>query len=472
MVMQDEAIGAREEIVGVVYPDGREVAFSGSGARYQPDGTIVGRSTTGEEIRTPIDDVLYVKVRRLDAGKSLLATVAVLTVAALAAAIIIAATKESCPFIYSWDGERWVFDAEPLGGSVCEGMRRAEYSEMQSIKPVDGEYRVMVRNEVEETQYLDQLAIVVVDHPATLRPVADTGKAIYLTSTPVSPVYARDENGTDLLPFFAKPDGLFWQSRLPSRPVDTFPTDRHRLIAKFPRPNNAQRASLIVNIGTTLWGSNMIREFLELRGNTIDEWCYDIGERGPAWDQLRAFREREELWQLQIRVHEADSVAGQMFIRGAGPLAVEDRIFPVDLSRVTGDTVTLEFHPPVGFWTIDYLAIDYGEVVPAVAREMPVSRAVDQDGRDVTAQLAGIDEDYYVMPEQGNWCEARFAAPDYPPADRRTVFLKSFGYYTIHMDTTAAPRQDLLVQTGLRPGAASEYAMQRYLEWLAQMYGQ
>ena len=80
------------------------------------------------------------------------------------AAGIILATKESCPFIYSWDGHQYIFDSEPYGGAITRGLERDDYSELNHVVPDKGLYRLMIRNEVEETQYTNLMELIVADH--------------------------------------------------------------------------------------------------------------------------------------------------------------------------------------------------------------------------------------------------------------------------------------------------------------------
>ena len=114
-------------------------------------------------------------------------------------------TKESCPFVYSYDGEKFVFDAEPLGGATTRGLQRSELSKLESIKEVDRKYKIMVRNEVEETQYLDQLSLYVVDHSSDYEIYPDISCNIHSIKNLELPLFAEDENGKDLSKFIEKP---------------------------------------------------------------------------------------------------------------------------------------------------------------------------------------------------------------------------------------------------------------------------
>jgi len=41
------------------------------------------------------------------------------------------------------------------------------------------------------------------------------------------------------------------------------------------------------------------------------------------------------------------------------PIVAETRSYDLDLSNVTGDTVFIKVNPPYGFWTMDYIALEY-----------------------------------------------------------------------------------------------------------------
>ncbi len=466
-VLPNEGIPSGGKIVAVVMPDGQRTAFDRYGGTYDKDtGYITGTGVTGEVLRIKLDDILYLQVKKADPARSLLATVGVLAIAAAVTLVIVALTKESCPFVYSWNGESFVFDAEPLGGAICEGLRRVESSRLDHIRPDDGQYRLLVQNEVKEIQYLDRIQLQIVDHPIKQQVAPDQYNQLYSIGEVHAPVVAVNETGMDLTPFVSASDGVAWQSKMPVSLPAELERERHHHTYKFLMPPNTDRARLVYNIGTTLWGSNMIRETLQLRGTAAGAWYEAIQARGPEYQQMQAFLTREEIWHLGVVVDGSEGPVNQGYIRGAGPLAIEDRVMELDLSRVEGDTLTIEVTPPFGFWIIDNVGIQYDYVAEPVVTEVALSDAVNHQGESITESLTAIDSSYYVMHEVGDWCELVFDVP--PPADgtTRTVFLESAGYYEIQFDEMNPPQVELLTELGMVPGASVRYAFDRYLEFV------
>ncbi|MBZ0258701.1 tetratricopeptide repeat protein, partial [bacterium] len=81
----------------------------------------------------------------------------------------------SCPFIYTWNGERFDFISDalstgPLGLYVGGGFfppRPEEYIRIRGdqMKPIDGEYLVRASEELREITYLDRLELLSASHP-------------------------------------------------------------------------------------------------------------------------------------------------------------------------------------------------------------------------------------------------------------------------------------------------------------------
>jgi hypothetical protein len=186
--------------------------------------------------------------------------------------------------------------------------------------------------------------------------------------------------------------------------------------------------------------------------------------------ELIQFMEREELYLLKIYVLEGDAWVQHGYIPGGGPLITEDRVIALDLSKVSGDKLKIRLNPPMGFWSIDYLGIEYdNNPVPPVT-EVPLAKAEDQLGNNISVILSAMDNKYLELPKVGDWAKVNFDAPPPEKGNERTVFLKTSGYYEIHIAKDQSEQTQLIRQLLTTPGLIVEYAMDEYLKWrMAQL---
>jgi len=82
----------------------------------------------------------------------------------------------SCPFLYTWNGERFEFVTDFLGGGEMgywEGPRTYNHADPiefvrirdDQLHEKDGRYEIRVTNELEETLFLDRLQLIAIGHP-------------------------------------------------------------------------------------------------------------------------------------------------------------------------------------------------------------------------------------------------------------------------------------------------------------------
>ncbi|MHC4450557.1 MAG: FG-GAP-like repeat-containing protein [Planctomycetota bacterium] len=131
----------------------------------------------------------------------------------------------SCPFVYTFDGERWHFIADvqsgvPLGLPVADGIYlKARSNETilipgDALKPVGGALKVDVTEEFRELFYMDSVVLRAIDHPADVRPVLNEGFTVM--SFPEfrvhglrdlrPPLRATDHRGNEITPLLTKRD--------------------------------------------------------------------------------------------------------------------------------------------------------------------------------------------------------------------------------------------------------------------------
>ena len=412
-------------------------------------------------VTIPFSEIDFVWAKRTNAAATFLAVVGVIALVGIG----VASTKESCPFIYSYDGHAYVFDAEPYGGATSVGLKRTEWCGLEHLKEVNGEYRIRITNEVDETQHTDEVKLVVVDHPQGVKAVPDESGTVHTIGQPIIPIAARDKRGRDILPLVRENDWIFWQSRLEEKNPDDPADIRDELVFEFPKPPGATRAKLLLNGCNTLWASQMVKRFLELYGEEVTKCYAAVDARGPAYQNLANWNLREELYRLRIRTETKEGWVSKGTVVGGGPFISEDKVYSLDLNDVPGETLKIKFLPPPGFWMINYIAVDYTDDLPVQTTEIAPVQAMDLGGRDIRETLSQNDEDYFVMPNIGDWANVSFLAPLPQPGLSRTVLCKASGFYDIHMEAKGKPRLDVLGRFLTEPDFAARYALREYVQW-------
>lgn len=136
----------------------------------------------------------------------------------------------SCPFLYSWDGERFAFVTDvlgitPLGLPMAPGMLvPPDHDEFvlirgSQLKPKDGEYVLQLTEELREVTYLDRARLDVIDHPAgvevfpnerfTLPPFPEPH--VHTVAGALAPRAALGSDGRDWTSELARDDGRLAQ---------------------------------------------------------------------------------------------------------------------------------------------------------------------------------------------------------------------------------------------------------------------
>ena len=449
----------QEHLAGVTTLAGRDIEFD-SAAVITKD-TVYARAHK-QRLVIPADSVQRWWLRRTDAGKTVLAVFGVAAGVVVVAGVIAAATKESCPFIYSWNGEQYVFEAEPYGGAITRGLERDDYGVLPSLASQAGAYRLLVTNEVNETQMTNLFELWAVDHAPGLRVVPDEWGRLHTLSGSVAPSSATDQTGRDLLPWLSRDDRKIWE---PLPLADSAGGLRDEVVLSFPRPPGATRAKLVHRVATALWGSHMIRAMMELRGTAVNDWYAHIDSMPAAADSIRAWAVREELYGLLLQVEETSGWRVRGIVPGGGPFLASERVVPLDLSGVRGDTVRIRIRPPRGFWALGYFAMDYSADQPVAVDTIAPRSARGNGAGNILASITAADTMYHAMPRTGDRATLEFPVPVMHPGRERTVVLHSRGWYRLHL-TPGGPPDTAMVHRVLEvPGAAVQFSASQYRQW-------
>ncbi len=301
----------------------------------------------------------------------------------------------SCPYLYVWDGNGYVFDNDimPFRGRSAENTNY--YRIQQALIPEDGYYKVRIAEELPETSYLDSVRLFTIDHPAAVDVYPDLKGNIFNISNPQPLLSCTDGQGNDQL------------SRLRVR------EEAHTPDTYF----EGKR------------GDYIIADFGNLSGNKIIKLV--ITSNGPAVDDSRPlplkYTSGKNIY-IESLVNRGSVTDWQTHFVFSPHELWATNVFDITtiLPDANGD-YKLRF-----FFTnthkVDFIGIDTSPEVDKEVHELAPVYA--RAGEDVLSRVSGVDGNYLVMKKGGEL----FLKFPYQPASNRSGFKRDFvfvsrGYY-------------------------------------------
>ena len=177
--------------------------------------------------------------------------------------------KGSCPFLYTWDGDKYVFAKDiiwrsalgmPLG--IMGGTTKHAFPDasddflkipVENFKAKDGEYLIQVTSELWETIYMDKIQLVSVDHPDSVEvfvpeqfsPPPFPGLKIFQVPKKQLPVSAKDSKGNDVLALITEKDDKYVSDFKPETYQGV--TEMHELILDPGKAGQSKNLTVFLN---------------------------------------------------------------------------------------------------------------------------------------------------------------------------------------------------------------------------------
>lgn len=369
-------------------------------------------------------------------GYSLLFGVAMVPAAILVVVLlfflIMAVTGNSCPFIYTYNGEDFVFAGEIYSGAVYPPLERNDYLLLSELAEDEGVFRLKIANQLEEEQHTNLLELMLFDHAAGTDILVDKYGSPHAVSELVSPLSATNLSGVDILPLVESEDDLIYVGQDPSRD----PPLLDGVILTFEKTQNTRKVDLVIDAKNSYWLDFVYQNFREMLGASYAMWMKKQqdgnAEKMTDWSlsqhiPLSVYVLRDGEWLFQDYFHTV------------GPMAFKKDILQLNLEGLADGPVSIKLEAGAYFWEIGYVGIDPSPETPLEPVTVQLSEAIDENGESVIKALLGDDALYYIQPEIGNEASLTFPAPEMS-GEKRTVILHSKGFYQILQDPRGAPK--------------------------------
>jgi hypothetical protein len=382
------------------------------------------------------------------------------TIGAIAVvAIIVAATKSSCPFVSAYTNNEFVLQGETYGGAIYPQLARDDYMPLRMNPTTDNTLQLKISNELQEQQYTDFADLIVVTHSEKTKVLADEKGNLFEITDPQTPVAAWTGNNKDALtPLLKKDDNTLLHFD------DTLATDATNfVVAKFNKPSGTQNGKLVLAIKNSYWLDYLYGEMAKSFGNYYNTYVRKQNKR-PASELLQWAKDQKI--PLEVSVKTKTGWQKMTDLTTIGPLATREIVVPLDLKNVEGSSVEVRLSSGFMFWEIDYAAIDFSENNNFSVETISPSVATDETGKDVLPELNKKDGIYLEQPVPGNCVTLEYRYVPLRPNTAQTYILHTKGYYTHERDLKGSPKIAFLKQFK-KPGRLPSYSLDMYKKFSA-----
>lgn len=417
---------------------------------------IVNNNITSEVV-IPFSNITRIDVYEPDAAKVILSVLG-FTVATLAViAIIIVATKSSCPFVYIKDGDSFAFTGELYPGAILPNLERNDYIPLPHFKAQNDEYELKITNELLEIQRTDLAQLVVLNHPEDIDVLLDQNGKPHTISKKESPKQVKvDDYSAGIETSLKKDDISFLFNTEKSED-----NENNNITLNFDNSTNSKQAKLVLSAKNSLWLDLVYGRFNEQFGNYFNQFQKDQ-HKVPAEKNIQ-WRNEQGI-PLSVYVKSNNEWILVEKINPVGPMAFRDLVIPIDLKKISSAKIEIKLECGFMFWEIDYAAIDYSKDIPLEPQYINPFSAIDENGKNVTHLLDKEDKNYLIQPNIGNEVVIKYHVNPAKKGEKQTVFLKNRGYYEYIRNYKGIPNFAKL-KTFREQGALSKYSKAEYIRF-------
>jgi hypothetical protein len=371
-------------------------------------------------------------VNNKNTGRAI-ANVALTTVGVIfVVAVIVAATKSSCPFVYVKNGEKYDFIGELYPGIITANMQQDNYLPLPNISNLNNDYILKVSNQLKEIQFTDQLQLLLVNHSKDIEVLLDSkGQIQTFQKIEIPTLVLLDGEVGEVTPALKKDNEFYaFNSSKITR------NSTRNVVFEFDMSKSDEKAKLYITAKNSVWLDYVFGKFNEQFGSYYN--TFQKNQQKIQADSIRRWSNGQNI-PLSVYVKTNKDWLLVEHINAVGPMAMRDIVVPIELDKVVGNKLQVKLETGFMFWEVDYVGVDFTENVELQTEYINPSEAIDQYGNNVTKLLTEADQKYFAQPEIGDEVVVHFPVKE-PKGDlSQSYFLKNRGYYNYIRDYKGIP---------------------------------
>ncbi|MBI5022338.1 MAG: hypothetical protein HZB59_12960 [Ignavibacteriales bacterium] len=296
----------------------------------------------------------------------------------------------SCPYIYSWNGNRFILDGEAFGIAFGKSLELCTSTVLSSLKTENKLLKIKISNERPETHYINKIELTGVETNMNAAVHLDEFNNAWAIYTPVIPLSASDNTGKDVLEKVLYVDNEYWESNN----IPTVTSSNFDDIIELNFINHRKDASLILTAINTEFSQVVFKNVFEFLGdqslsflqsvennpemiNSLQKWIVESSMKVSLWNG-------SEWKQVGLLHPEATAVPFSRVVRVNG-------------GEIKSDTIKIQLSCLADVWKLDRIQIDWTPTQQLIPKSIKIISAIGPNQTDYSAPLAEVDDNYTVL---------------------------------------------------------------------------
>jgi hypothetical protein len=333
--------------------------------------------------------------------------------------------SDSCPFVYSYDGEKWNFEHEAFPFSVIKPAEERTYDRLKYLKEVNGSYYLRIREELTEVSFIDDFKFYLVDHEKEGFVMPSLDGSVHVIQNLEEPISCFDKKNNNCLREVVGVDDLSYKDDFSLIDIEDKSTYQDWIILDFEKPEDATFVKLFLNVKKQQVISDMWSFYLKNIGeNYWNSWQNLLGS-----DSLSSLFKNmlSNIIDLRVEVWDGDEWVSQGYIK-AGLDTLDDFLITVDISEVDSESLKVRLISTKGFYEIFYVAADYSDDGEMKVSLIEPEYVIFNDEVDVGLKL-GVEDENYLTLVKGDYVDLKYDLPVEHEDWQRDSYISIKGYY-------------------------------------------
>ena len=380
----------------------------------------------------------------------------------------------SCPFVYSYDGNQYHFEHEPVPNSINKAFETTTYGNLYKLQEIDGRYNIRITEELNSETYVNGLKLYAVDFKEendAEEMIADIFGKPHTVKNRIAPKAFVDSMDRNWLEEITK------KGKLVTSPTNLYDKGQYVMSyeAIFNKPEDLEgNAKLIISTKATELVSSWGKWFNEIIDGKNNIWWIQEALLSSNTDELLDII---DIINLEVDLWDGNNWVNQGNI-SAGAYLFEEYLIPIDLNLLQGnmDELKIRLRSGVGFFEIDQVSVDYSNDEIIEITDLEIDEARLNGLNDVSQILSNFKDDKRVKLKKGDYIDISFEAPRLIEGYKRGFIVEFKGHFTIGSESRVNPIVDSwegvsfeeIIQSALEEQPESAKTIQ-ILEWLYEL---